>query len=72
MKLQKPTNFGTSIKVALKIKGKTMKDMSEETGINVSSIGRITNGAGCNLDTAFKIADYLGTTVDELRTGDIL
>lgn len=59
------------IKEMLKEKGISQKELSDKTGITQSAISHYVNGdrvpRGMNL---VKIADALGTTTDDLLSGD--
>lgn len=57
---------GVLIKHALIDRGMKQKDLAEKTGISKSTISMICNGKSCTEDTARKIAEALGVTVDDL------
>lgn len=46
--------------------GWTQQQLAEKTGLKQPMIGRYLKGQPCTLETAIKIADAFGITLDEL------
>lgn len=57
---------GVLIKHALIDRGMKQKDLAEKSGITRATICAICGGKNCSEDTARKIAEALGVTVDDL------
>ena len=56
---------------ARRIAGLTQKAVANKVGISVVSYQRIEYGQGPSLQTAFRIAEVLDTTVDQLWGGSL-
>lgn len=60
-------NYGNYLKELRKSKLKTLKQLSDETGISFQNLSRWErNEVLPNIDFCIKLADYYGITIDEL------
>ena len=69
-----PTELGKRLKAFRMRAGMSRKRLSEVSGVPRPTITNVElgNQVSMSLDSAFKIADALGITVDVLRRGDPL
>lgn len=50
----------------LKAEGMTQKEIAEKCGISQQVVSKLEKGGGCDLSTAWKIADAFGVSIDEV------
>ena len=53
-----------TIKKAIEVSGKSRYQIGQETGIDNAVLSRIVNGGSCSLETADKLFEYLGITIE--------
>lgn len=60
-------NYGEMLKEQREARGKTIRGLAAETGIQATNLSRWERGAVLpNIDFCVRLADYYGITIDEL------
>lgn len=64
--------FGDNVRVLRQLSGKSMRALSDETGVGISIISRVEHGQGTTLCNAARIADGLGRPLTEMLSPGLL
>lgn len=57
---------GRYLSIEMAIKGFTLVQLAEKSGVSRATLSAVKNGKSCSYDTAVKIAKALGVDVNEI------
>jgi len=60
--------FGGNVRLKRKARDMTMEDLAMRAGVSRQTVSAIENGSGVTLDVALRLAEALGSRLQELLT----